>query len=107
MKFARTLVIATCTALGFLATGCTVMRGQETVGAYIDDATITTAVKAKLLEDKTTGGMSISVETLRGTVSLSGFAVSAAEKERAEAIARATQGVRDVRNHLIVRPAQR
>lgn len=104
MNTPRLLAIAAFAAFGFLATGCTVMRGQETVGAYIDDTTITTAVKAKLLEDKTTGGMSIGVETLGGTVSLSGFATSNAEKEKAESIARATKGVREVRNLLIVRP---
>ncbi len=104
MKIVRLLALVACTSFAVFTTGCTVLRGQESVGAYIDDTTITTAVKAKLLEDKTTGGMSISVETLGGTVSLSGFAVSNAEKERAESIARATKGVRDVRNLLIVRP---
>ncbi len=107
MKFVRTLTLATCAALGILATGCTVMRGQETVGAYIDDAAITAAVKARLLEDPTTGGLSIGVETLGGTVALSGFATSSAERDRAEAIARSGKGVRDVRNGLIVRPPQR
>ena len=29
------------------ASGCAVTRGQETVGAYIDDATITTKIKAE------------------------------------------------------------
>lgn len=105
MKPVRTVAQATTLSiLTLLATGCAVTRGQETVGSYIDDATITTAVKAKLLEDKTTGGLAIGVETLNGTVSLSGFATSQAESAQAETLARSTKGVKAVRNHLVVRP---
>ncbi len=104
MKHARALALAALTGLTLLATGCAVMRGQETVGSYIDDGAITASVKARLLEDKTTGGLSINVDTLQGTVALSGFAKSAAEKSQAEAIARSVKGVKDVRNNLIVRP---
>ncbi len=104
-KQASTLLLAAMTAasLTLVSAGCTVMRGQSTVGNYVDDTAITTAVKAKLLEDKTTGGLSINVDTLNGTVALSGFAKSQFEKDRAGEIARATKGVKDVRNNLIVR----
>ena len=87
-----------------LSTGCAVVRGQETTGAYIDDAGITTAVKAKMIEDKTVAASSISVETLNGTVQLSGFAKSMAEKSQAENLARNTKNVRAVRNDIVVRP---
>ncbi len=87
-----------------LTTGCAVVRGQETTGSYIDDAGITTAVKAKMLEDKTVAGTSISVETLNGTVQLSGFAKSGAEKAQAENIARGVKNVKSVRNNIVVRP---
>ena len=87
-----------------LTTGCAVVRGQETTGAYVDDAGITTAVKAKMLEDKTVAGTSISVETLNGTVQLSGFAKSGAEKAQAENIARGVKNVKSVRNNIVVRP---
>jgi ATPase subunit of ABC transporter with duplicated ATPase domains len=46
----------------------------------------------------------IKVETLNGTVALSGFAKSNAEKNQAELLARNTKGVREVRNNLTVRP---
>ena len=78
--------------------------GQSTVGSYVGDSAITTKVKAKLLEDKTTGGMSIGVETLNGTVQLSGFAKSSQERAHAEALARDTTGVTQVRNSIVVRP---
>lgn len=97
-------VVAALAGMTVLSTGCAVVRGQETTGAYVDDAGITTAVKAKMIEDKTVAASSISVETLNGTVQLSGFAKSAAEKAQAEAIARNTKNVRSVRNDIVVRP---
>ena len=87
-----------------MSTGCSVARNQQTVGSYVDNATITTAVKAKMAEDKTVSAAAISVETLNGTVQLSGFAKSQAERERAENIARTTRHVREVRNSIVVRP---
>jgi len=87
-----------------LSTGCAVARGQQTTGAYVDDAGITTTVKAKMVEDKIVSASSISVETLNGTVQLSGFAKSMAEKSQAENIARNVKNVRSVRNDIVVRP---
>lgn len=104
-KIARTLafsLLAATTVLG--TTACSVARDQQTVGSYVDDAGITTAVKAKMAEDKNVSATSISVETLNGTVQLSGFAKSEAEKARAAEIARTTRGVREVRNSIMVRP---
>ena len=90
--------------LAFTAVGCAVTREQSTVGEYVDDATITTRVKAKFAEDPTVSAMAISVETLRGTVQLSGFAKSATEKGHAEKIARNTSGVKGVKNDIVIRP---
>lgn len=104
MKYTRALAIAALTGATLLGSGCAIVRGQETVGAYVDDASITTAVKAKFVEDKTVDAGAIKVETLNGTVALSGFAKSGAEKAQAERIARNTKGVREVRNNLTVRP---
>jgi osmotically-inducible protein OsmY len=84
--------------------GCAVTRGQETVGAYIDDTAITTSVKARFVDDKSVAASSIGVETLNGTVMLSGFAKNSTEKSTAESIARGVSGVRSVRNEIIVRP---
>jgi hyperosmotically inducible protein len=103
-KYIRALALAAVAGSTILATGCAVIRGQETAGAYVDDAAITTSVKAKFVEDKTVDAGAIKVETLNGTVNLSGFAKSNAEKAQAEYIARNTKGVREVRNTLAVRP---
>jgi hyperosmotically inducible periplasmic protein len=101
----RQILIAALSAAALIAgtTGCAVVRDQETVGAYVDDAALTTRVKAKFADDKTVSAMSISVETLKGVVQLSGFAKSAEEKAMAERLARGTSGVTSVRNDIIVR----
>jgi osmotically-inducible protein OsmY len=104
MKQVRILALAALTGLTLVTSGCAVWRGQENVSNYVDDKAITTAVKAKLIEDKTTGGLSINVDTLNGTVALSGFAKSQMEKDQAGRIAANTKGVREVRNNLVVRP---
>jgi osmotically-inducible protein OsmY len=104
MKYAQAFAFAILAGATIVTTGCAVIRDQETVGAYVDDATITTTVKAKFVEDKTVDAGAIKVETLNGTVSLSGFAKSSAEKAQAEYLARNTKGVRQVLNNLTVRP---
>ena len=101
----RILLAATISAAALLtATGCAVSRGQETTGAYIDDAAITTKVKARFVQDKQVDATSIKVQTLNGTVMLSGFAKSANEKTMAEELARGVSGVKMVKNELAVSP---
>ncbi|WP_300655016.1 BON domain-containing protein [Hydrogenophaga sp.] len=86
------------------ASGCAVTRGQESVGACVDDTVITTRVKSRFADNKTVDATSIRVETLNGAVMLSGFAKSAAEKSTAESLARRVNGVKAVRNEIAVRP---
>ena len=99
-SIALTLIAASLIALS----GCAVTRGQETVGAYIDDTAITTAVKARFIDNKAVDAASIKVETLNGTVLLSGFAKNTLERTTAESVARGVGGVRSVRNEIAVRP---
>ena len=96
------LFVAAALSLG--ATGCAVKRDQSTVGQYVDDATITTQVKSRFVENKEVDAASIHVETLNGTVILSGFAKNATEKATAGSIARNINGVKSVRNEIAVRP---
>lgn len=98
------LAVAAASAAMLQLGGCAVARDQQTVGSYIDDATLTTRVKGKFAEDPTVSAMTISVETLNGTVQLAGFAKSSEEKMRAEQLARNTSGVQRVRNDIVVRP---
>ncbi len=98
------LLVAAAVTLTTLASGCAVMRDQESVGAYVDDTAITSVIKAKYVEDKTVDASSISVETLKGVVQLSGFAKSAAEKNKAIEIARGVKGVTQVQDKMSIRP---
>ncbi len=100
----RTTIAAAIAAAALITTGCAVTRGQETVGAYVDDTTITTQVKSRFVENKQVDASSITVETLNGTVMLSGFAKDSTEKETAESIARRVNGVKSVKNAIAVRP---
>ena len=84
--------------------GCAVTRGQETVGAYVDDTAITTSVKTRFVDSKAVDASSITVETLNGTVMLSGFAKNTTERATAETIARGVSGVKSVRNEISVKP---
>lgn len=101
----RTTLASAVTAIALLTTaGCAVTRGQESVGAYVDDAAITTSVKAKMVENKQVDAAAIKVETLNGTVMLSGFAKNSLEKSTAESLAIGTKGVKNVKNEIAVRP---
>ena len=100
------ILFATALAAGALIviSGCAVTRGQETVGAYVDDTAITTAVKSRFVDNKEVDASSISVETLNGTVMLAGFAKSANEKATAESLTRKVEGVKSVKNEIAIRP---
>ena len=106
MNNAKT-TLATLVIAGFMGLSTAAgAAGQDksTVGEYIDDSTITTRVKAKFAEDREVSAMAIGVETLKGVVQLSGFAKSAAEKGRAEEIARTTASVKGVINDIVIKP---
>lgn len=104
MNFRTTLAVAVSAVALLTASGCAVTRGQESVGSYVDDAGITTLVKSRMVEDKQVDAGAIKVETLNGTVMLSGFAKNGNEKQMAENIARGVKGVTGVKNQIVVRP---
>jgi hyperosmotically inducible periplasmic protein len=104
LNIRNTLAAAMATIALLGATGCAVTRGQESVGAYVDDTAVTTSVKARFVDNKEVDASAIKVETLNGTVMLSGFAKSMNEKSTAESIARNVKGVKEVKNQIAVRP---
>ena len=104
-QLTRALAFTALAGMAMLGTtACSVARDQQTVGSYVDDAGITTAIKAKMAEDKAVSATAIRVEALNGLVQLSGFAKSESEKARAGEIASGTRNVREVRNSIVVRP---
>lgn len=94
------LLTASLLALG----GCTVFRGQSTVGQAVDDTTITTQVMARFAENPVVSALAINVETVHGVVQLSGFAKSDSERATAESIASKVPNVKSVKNDIIVKP---
>jgi hyperosmotically inducible protein len=77
------------------------MTGKS-AGRTVDDATITAAVKSKLVADKATNLTRVDVDTNNGTVYLNGTVDNAEQKTRAEQLARQANGVRAVVNNLQV-----
>jgi osmotically-inducible protein OsmY len=104
MKTCRLVPSLALAATLIALSGCAVTRGQESVGAYVDDAAITTTVKKRFVENLRVDAASIKVETLNGSVLLSGFAKDGTERSTAETIARGVSGVRSVHNEIAVRP---
>ncbi|WP_151669384.1 BON domain-containing protein [Nitrincola schmidtii] len=80
--------------------GCAAPDKQQTVGAYIDDSTITTRVKAAIFDDQGLRFSEINVETFDGVVQLSGFVSTQVEINRAVQMTRTIQGVKSVKNDM-------
>jgi osmotically-inducible protein OsmY len=78
-------------------------QDREKADQYSSDAAITTKVKAELLTEKGVPSSSISVETYKGTVQLSGFVENAEQVKKAGAVAAKVKGVKAVKNNLIVK----
>ncbi len=102
-KITRTgILIATLLALA-PAVGCAPTRTSESTGQYVDDATITTKVKAALVADAGLKGFDIHVLTYKGVVQLSGFVDSSQSVAHATDVTQKVGGVQSVRNDLIVK----
>ena len=76
----------------------------KTVGGYMDDSAITTAIKSKFLAQKGLDSLDLKVETANGVVTLRGQVTSKAQQNMAVQIARETDGVRKVVNKISVMP---
>lgn len=97
LKIASTLIAA------FMLTtvvGCASTEKKESVGQYVDDAVITTSVKAAILNEPTLKVAEINVETFKGVVQLSGFVRSEDSMAKAVSIARGVNGVKSVKNDM-------
>ena len=93
------LPVTLVVALGACAGDAT----HRSTGRYIDDATITSQVKTKLIADEQVKARDINVETYKGVVSLSGFVESKSEANQAIALAEQVEGVKSVKDDLHVR----
>jgi osmotically-inducible protein OsmY len=87
-----------------LLAGCTTSSPKEkSTGEYIDDAVITTKVKAAFVGDDELKATEIQVETYKGVVQLSGFVADASHVSKATKVARDVKGVKSVKNDIRVK----
>ncbi len=77
---------------------------ERSYGEVIDDATITSAIKSKLMWSKHANALATDVDTRLGKVVLQGTATSKQAKELAGRLAGNTRGVVSVDNQLVVNP---
>lgn len=73
---------------------------NKTAGPAVSDAAVTARVKTKLLAD---GIIGTTVDTTDGVVTLAGSVAGDEQKAKAEKDARETEGVKDVKDELIVK----
>lgn len=76
---------------------------QASLGEGVDDAVITTRVKAALLNDPAVKSVDISVATSKGQVQLSGFVNNQLQMDRALEVARAVENVAGVSNEMAIK----
>jgi osmotically-inducible protein OsmY len=82
---------------------CASTAKQSSTGEYIDDSVITTKVKTLFAADDFLKSFQIGVETYKGVVQLSGFVNSQAAVDKAVDIAKSVQGIKSVKNDLVVK----
>ena|ERR1700722_14562643 len=101
----NTIKLAAMSAF-LLSMGASSIAFGETTGQYVDDATITTKVKAALLSDQQLKATQVSVETTKGTVQLSGTVPSATQESLAVKDANQVDGVKSVQDLMTVKSPQ-
>ena len=92
------IAVALLVVVGF-GTGCRSTTG-ESFGQNVDDTAITSKVKTKLTGERASNLTRVSVTTVNGNVSLTGTVPTAADRARAEELARSVTGVQQVTNNL-------
>lgn len=101
--FSRTFKAALSSICLLTVVACAPTAQREGTGEYIDDSLITTKVKAALAADPTVKATEVKVETFKGTVQLSGFVSTPEARRRALELARATNGVRGVKDDMVIK----
>src|SRR5262245_33276320 len=99
MMIHKALRLLVATALVGSLYGCTTMTG-ESAGRNVSDTSITASVKSKLATERASTLTSVDVDTVKGTVYLTGIVPDAATSRRAEQLASSVSGVNHVVNNL-------
>ena len=103
----KTRTVSLCVAL-FLGlpaivtslTGCAGDRYNRSTGEYIDDKSLNRRVSSALSGNPEYKFGDVNVASFKGTVQLSGFVNTSAQKSRAGQIAKGVEGVKDVENNI-------
>ncbi len=98
-SFKKTASAALVAAALLFSAACSRDDGK-TIGQNVDDSAVTAKVKTAFAKDPGVRAVDVKVDTHLGKVQLSGWADSAAEKARAEEIAKAVPGVKSVENKI-------
>jgi hyperosmotically inducible protein len=97
--FKKSAAAALVAAALVFSAGCSRDDGK-TAGQTVDDSAISAKVKTAFAQDPGVKAVDVKVDTHLGTVQLSGWADTAAEKARAEELAKAVPGVKTVENKI-------
>ncbi|MFZ6658163.1 BON domain-containing protein [Undibacterium sp. TJN19] len=100
MKIAQRIMTLVFSASLLAIAGCASTATTEGTGEYVDDAVITTKVKAEIFNEPSLKSAEINVETFKGAVQLSGFVTSPENIDKAVIITRNVKGVRSVKNDM-------
>jgi len=106
MHYFRTYPFAAALTLsaGMLSVaGCASNRTTQSAGEYVDDSATTAAVRTALIGESGINSGDINIETFRGTVQLSGFVDNQTQIDRAVAVARRQDGVKEVKSALRIK----
>ncbi|AAU26813.1 TPA: BON domain-containing protein [Legionella pneumophila] len=90
-------------SISMIIIACAASPLSESTGEYLDSSTTTAKVKASLVDQLGTMGFAVKVKTYKDQVQLSGFVDSQKIKQRAGIIAAGVDGVKSVRNDLIIK----
>ncbi|MEO6279982.1 BON domain-containing protein [Roseateles sp.] len=104
MKFSKLASLIVVGALvGPMAAYAADEKPTATAKTWVKDSVVTTKIKAQLAGSKISSLAMVHVETdANGWVQLTGKVATATEKDRAESIAKAVEGVKSVDNQLMV-----
>ena len=91
------------TVLLSVVLGCAGNAHKESTGEYVDDSWITSKVKAAFVKDKTLTASEINVDTVKGTVHLTGVVKDPGDASHAAEVTRDIKGVMSVNNDIQVR----
>lgn len=77
---------------------------SESVGDSVEDAWIHAKIRSQLLAEGEFPGGSLNVDVNNSVVTLRGSVSTSADKTKAEQLAKSTDGVKSVRNRLVIKP---